>query len=73
MISGQTVTFAAGEIEAFLSVDTLTDSLDEGEESFTATLSSPNGAGLGAATIATVFINDREYTVENIIPALRKS
>lgn len=60
VISSTTINFPAGTTEAFFSVNTLTDSFNEGEESFTATLSSPTGAGLGAATVAMVFIRDRK-------------
>ena len=55
-----TVTFAPGETEFTFPVSTVTDSLDEGVESFRAVLSAPSGAILGSADMATVFINDRK-------------
>lgn len=55
-----TVTFPAGQTVAFFTVNTQSDVIDEGEESFTVTMSNPSGAALGGATVATVFISDRK-------------
>ena len=60
VISSQTITFSPGETEAFLSVGTAVDSLDDDSETFTATLSSPTGAELGSVSMANVFIRDRK-------------
>ena len=60
VVSSQTITFPPGETEAFFSVGTAVDSLDDDSETFTATLSSPTGAELGSATMANVLIRDRK-------------
>jgi hypothetical protein len=59
-ISSQTVTFPAGETVASFSAGTLPDSIIEGDETFTVTMSNPTGAALGDATVATVSISDRK-------------
>lgn len=56
--SGVVVTFLAGQTEVFFPIGTRQDGVQEGEESFTATLSSPTGANLGEAVSATVLITD---------------
>ena len=55
-----TLTFAAGELEQTVEVTALTDRADEGDETFTVSLSNPSGATLadGEAT----------GTVENVAP-----
>ena len=45
--SSGTLTFAAGEMEKTVAVPVLDDAKDEGEESFTLTLSNPSGALIG--------------------------
>ena len=57
-----TLTFAAGELEQTIQVAALTDRTDEGDETFTVSLSNPSGATLadGEAT----------GTVENVAPPL---
>ena len=60
VVSSQTITFSPGETEAFFSVGTAVDSLDDDSETFTATLSSPTGAELGSPTMANVLIRDRK-------------
>ncbi len=54
-----TLTFVAGDLSETINVPILNDNVAEPAEAFTATLSSPSaGATLGAATPATVTIND---------------
>ena len=48
--SGQTLTIAAGQQRATVDVQTSSDSLDEDDETFTVTLSSPTNATLGDDT-----------------------
>jgi hypothetical protein len=60
VVTSATVTFQAGEIEAFFPVGTLADGEGEAVESFSALLFSPSGAGLGEVAISTIFINDRK-------------
>ena len=52
------LTFAAGETTKTILIPLVDDVYAEGSESFTMTLSSPIGATLGAASVATVNIND---------------
>ena len=57
--TGQTVTLAAGQQSATITVATTDDSLDETDETFTVTLSNPTAATLGTATgTATLLDND---------------
>jgi len=57
--TGQTVTLAAGQQRATITVPTLDDRNDELDETFTVTLSNPNSATLGTATgTATLIDND---------------
>ena len=53
-----TLSFAAGETQKTISVAITDDSLDEGSEMFTVTLSDASNAELGAARMSTVTIND---------------
>ena len=68
-----TVTFPAGETTQVITVMTLEDSLSEGIEDFSATLSNPVGDGLsiGDMGTATVTIDDDDGTwsmdIENTI------
>jgi hypothetical protein len=56
-----TLTFNAGVTSQTFTVPILQDTLPEGAETFTVTLSNPGGgATLGATTVATVTINDDE-------------
>ena len=55
-----TVQFAAGEISKRIVVLLIDDSHVEGPESFKLTLSNPNGAQLGATTVATINITDND-------------
>lgn len=60
-----TVTFPAGTVTQTVSVQTTEDSLSEGPERFTATLSNPTGTdgfGIGPNNVATVNINDDDCT-----------
>ena len=52
-----TLTFAPGDVSESFSVSVLGDDLDEGDESFTVSLSAPTNASLGSAT-STVTITD---------------
>jgi ribosomal protein L35AE/L33A len=69
-----TVTFAPGETAKTVSVPVLGDVIDEADETFTVTLSSPTNATLGSATgvgtivdddTATISINDASVTEGN--------
>ncbi|MFN6324173.1 MAG: bluetail domain-containing putative surface protein, partial [Aphanizomenon sp.] len=53
-----TLTFAPGATSQVINIPILNDSLNEADETFTLTLSSPTNAVLGAVTIATTTIND---------------
>ncbi len=55
-----TINFAAGEGSKSFSIPIVDDSYAEGTESFTLTLSSPNGSSLGSQATATVTITDNE-------------
>ncbi len=46
-----TVTFAPGDVSETFSVSVLGDDLDEGDETFTVSLSAPTNAALGAASV----------------------
>ena len=53
------MTFAPGATEAFLSVDTVEDDINELDEAFSAFLMSPTGgAVLGSASMAAITIID---------------
>ena len=57
--TAQTLTIAAGQQSATLTVSTTDDSIDEPNETFTVTLANPSGATLGDATgTATITDND---------------
>ena len=60
-----TLTFAANEISQTVSVATTDDSVDEDDETFTLTLSSPTNATLGDAT-ATGTINDNDESLPSV-------
>ena len=62
-----TLSFAAGERQKTISVAITDDSLDEGSETFTVTLSDASNAELGAARMSTVTINDDD-TAEVTVP-----
>jgi Ca2+-binding RTX toxin-like protein len=53
-----TLTFAPGATSQVINIPILNDSLNEADETFTLTLSSPTNAVLGAVTIATTTITD---------------
>ena len=55
-----TLTFAASTTSKTVSIATTEDSMDENDETFTLTLSSPTGATLGAATATGTIIDDDE-------------
>ncbi len=57
-----TVTVAAGATTAVVSVPITADSIDEADEAFTLTLSSPSNATLGAQTTFTLTIQDDDVT-----------
>ena len=58
------LTFAAGEISKTVAVSVLGDTVNESNETFTLSLSSPNGATLGAITSTTAtIINDDTVTI----------
>ncbi len=54
----QAITFIAGETEKTVEVATVQDEVNEGDETFTVTLSDPSGATLGRNSSATVTIAD---------------
>jgi subtilisin family serine protease len=54
------LTFGAGVSTQNITIATTNDTVVEGPETFTVTLSSPTGATLGATTLATVTINDND-------------
>ncbi|MCM3872254.1 MAG: PQQ-dependent sugar dehydrogenase [Pyrinomonadaceae bacterium] len=56
------VTFAAGETSKDIAIPIIDDSYAEGSESFTFSLVSLSGGGLGPPTTATITINDNEIT-----------
>ena len=58
-----TLTFAAGTDSQTVSVSTTEDTDDEGDETFTLTLSGPTNATLGTTASATGTINDDDATV----------
>jgi glucose/arabinose dehydrogenase len=55
-----TISFAAGEVSKTVSIPIVDDAYAEGPETFTITLSKPNGLVLGPPTTATITINDNE-------------
>jgi Ca2+-binding RTX toxin-like protein len=57
-----TVSFAAGEATALITVNVAGDSTSEADEGFTVTLSAPSGATLGTATAAGMIRNDDQST-----------
>ena len=63
------VTFSPGDIEQTVAVTTLEDSLAEGDETFTAALSSVTPADTvvidGASATITIVDNDRKYVLIN--------
>ncbi|HEY1140702.1 MAG TPA: Calx-beta domain-containing protein, partial [Lysobacter sp.] len=62
--SGLTVTILAGNTTATVSVPTIEDTLFEGDETFTATISNPVGATIGTATgTGTITDNDTQPAV----------
>lgn len=59
-----TLTFAAGEVSKTVAVSVLGDTVSEPNETFTLSLSNPNGATLGAITSTTAtIINDDTVTI----------
>ncbi len=58
-----TVTFAPGETTASFEVLTVPDSMDEGEETFAAEISSVVGALVGTNSAAMATIDDRKLIV----------
>jgi hypothetical protein len=63
-VTNGTVTFGAGEISKTFNITLNDDSLIQGKQTFTVTLSNPNAATLGATTTATVDVMDDD-TVES--------
>ena len=62
---GKTVTFPAGKTSLTEVVEILNDAIPEGPESFTLTLTSPNGgASLGTPATTTITIADNEPVIE---------
>ena len=59
----QTVTFASGETNKTVSVSIVNDTVVEGTETFTVSLSAPTGAVVGLNTPYTVTITDDDTTV----------
>ncbi|MDE0005728.1 MAG: M10 family metallopeptidase C-terminal domain-containing protein, partial [Rhodospirillaceae bacterium] len=62
--TAQTITFRAGETSKTIEIRTTDDSIHEGSESFTVTLSGPTGATLGTDHTATVTITDNDAEPE---------
>jgi hypothetical protein len=58
VLGGGTVSFDPGETDKQVSVDVVGDVVRESDESFTVTLSNPNGATLGTATGSATITND---------------
>ena len=54
------ISFAAGETSKTISIPIVDDAYAEGAETFTISLSNPNGVALGPPVTATVTINDNE-------------
>lgn len=63
-LPGGTVSFAAGQTSATITVNVAGDTVIEGDEGFTVTLSSPTGATITQAS-ATGLIQNDEYNVVN--------
>src|SRR5207253_1652130 len=66
-----TVTFAPGELSKTITIHTLQDTLDEGNETVTVTLSNPQGDSLAetpalGTAVATGTINDDDQSVISI-------
>lgn len=59
-----TVTFAAGQSSKTISIPLTNDTSIEGDENFTVTISNPDGAILGATTVATVTILDNDSVIQ---------
>lgn len=57
------VRFAAGETEKSVEIALAADTLDEGDESFTLTLSNPSGATIGDGTATGVILDDDDTAV----------
>ncbi|MDE0335549.1 MAG: M10 family metallopeptidase C-terminal domain-containing protein, partial [Defluviicoccus sp.] len=66
--SGQTtkqkIVFKAGETSKVVAIKTVDDTVHEGSETFTVTLSDPSGATLGADPTATVTVTDNDAVPE---------
>ena len=66
-VANRTVTIAAGQTQAMVTVTTMEDNVGEGEESFTLTLSlpgtPPTGVGLGTPAMATATITDDDIAL----------
>ncbi len=58
-----TLTFTAGQTSKTISVPLTNDSSIEGDETFTLTISNPDGAVLGATTTATITIKDNDSVI----------
>ena len=58
-----TLTFVAGEVEKTIRVQTREDDTDEPDETFTVTLSNPNGAALADVTATGTIIDDDQATL----------
>ena len=57
-----TIVFPAGQTEVIVPVSTVQDTVVEPTENFTARLSNPQGASLGANNVSTVHISDDDGT-----------
>ena len=65
-----TVTFAPGQLSQTVTIHSVEDSLDEGDETVTVTLSAPTGgAAPGAASVATGTILDDDQSVITVANA----
>ena len=65
---GSTLSFAPNEMSKTISVAIEDDGIDEGNETFTVTLSNPSNAVLGAASTSTVTIKDDDTAGVTILP-----
>ena len=62
------LTFAAGETEKTVEIQTLDDTASEGDETLTVTLSDPSGATLGSVVSASVTITDDDPVGQDVDP-----
>ena len=67
-----TLTFAAGDSSATISVSITEDAVDEDDETLTVSLSSPSNATLGSPTSSTVTITDDDVRGVTVLPTSLK-